>query len=385
MSDAPLNILLDGDATALPVARLGAALVARGHRVFVLDAPKVVDAMLQDHGAVATLIPALPRWLGPLRKNKLRELVAGHRIDVVHVLSVQQHGAMWTEPGAPPMIATVATGDLVGDGGRRSAGDDAAIDAILSSAGAVTADNLPVLRRATNRMGASTAPREQVLWGSDLTDFDRIRQAETTARFREQLEIQPEDRVLMSPRPPLTPYHVDRIVAAFAVSEWPKHGVLVIKRQGKPGEDNYVNFMLQLLKQRRVHERARVAPRVTAAELPALLAMADAAVSMPVSDGVPRTYLELMALEVPIIAWNLSPYEGVLVHNERGALLAGLGDQGGIIDGINTCLHDEPKRRQLGVAARQWVLEHGDWGKSVDRWEAFYRRAIAHHVQSSNH
>lgn len=359
------------------MARLGAALVARGHNVFVLDAPKVVQDMQDEFDAPATLLQSLPSWLGRFRTKKTLALAHSHHIDIVHILTVGPRQAVWTEPGAPPFVITVAAADLTSGNSERSAAQDSTVDTLMSMAGAVTADSQPVLRRAINRMAANPAPRAQVLWGSDLSTFDRDLQREQTARFREQLQIDPDVPVLMSPRPPLTPYHVDRIIAAFHVSDWCKRGVLVIKRQGKRGEGNYVNFMLSLARQRRIDDRVRIAPRATEDELPSLLALADAAVSLPVTDGVPRTFLELMALQVPILGWNLPAYEGIVVSGERGGILAGLGDQGGIIDGINLCLHDVEKRRALGAAGRTWVLEHGDWGKSVQRWIGMYRGAMA--------
>ena len=62
-----LTVLLDGDPLAPQQARLGAALVARGHRVVVLDAPAVVEAMHRQFGAEAHDLRSLPTWTGPLR------------------------------------------------------------------------------------------------------------------------------------------------------------------------------------------------------------------------------------------------------------------------------------------------------------------------------
>ena len=371
-----LRVLLDGDPAAPQQARLGAALVQRGHQVVVLDAPKIITQLRDEFGVTAEAMTSLPRWLGPLRTKQLLTKAKEAKIDMVHVNFILPHRELWTLPQAPPAVVTAWGSDLNREVFHRSATHEASVDRILQGAAAVTADSVPLLKKAEARMGANRAPRELVFWGVDLGIFDRNRVQEETAQLRQQLGIAAHERVLLSPRQLAKHYHIDRIVAAFAMSKWPEQGVLVIKQHGKASEEEYLDIVMGLAKSRGVRDRVKLAPRVPYEQLPALYAMAEAAVSMPEADGVPSTFLELFAVQVPVIAWNLSAYTGVIKSGERGGILGGKGDQGAIIDAINR-IYDEPELgRRLGAAGEVWARKNADWDACVQKWLRLYDQAL---------
>ncbi|MBM4344032.1 MAG: glycosyltransferase family 4 protein [Deltaproteobacteria bacterium] len=382
--DRPLTVLLDGDPAAPQQARLGAALAQRGHRVLVLDAPKIIRQMKEEFGATAEPMGSLPRWFGPWRIRNLHDKARQARVDVVHINFILPHREVWTMPGAPACVATAWGSDLNTEVFKRSATHEAAVHRILQGAHAVTADSQPLLRKAAATMGGNPAPRELVFWGADLKAFDRTGLEQATARLREQLGIAPDDRVLLSPRQLAPHYHIDRIVRAFAMSEWPKDGVLVIKQHGKVNEAEYLNIVLGLAKAAGVRDRVRLAPRMPYEQLPALYAMAEAAVSLPEADGVPSTFLELMAVRVPVVCWNLAAYGGVVKNGERGGLTVPKGDQGALIDTINRIHADPELGQRLGEAGEAWARENADWSACVDKWLALYRQAIAAHASGGH-
>ncbi len=380
----PLTVLLDGDPAAPQQARLGAALTQRGHRVIVLDAPKIIRQMKDEFGATAEPMSSLPRWLGPLRNRDLHNKARQARVDVVHINFILPHREVWTLPGAPACVATAWGSDLNREVFARSSKHEASVHRLLQGAHAVTADSQPLLRKAAASMGANPAPRELVFWGVDLQAFDRSKVQDATVQLREQLGIAPEERVLLSPRQPAPHYHIDRIVRAFALSEWHKDGVLVIKQHGKVNEGEYLGVVLGLAKNAGVKDRVRLAPRMPYEQLPALYAMAEAAVSLPEADGVPSTFLELMAVQVPVICWNLAAYGGVIKNGERGGLTVPKGDQGALIDTINRLRAEPELGRQLGRAGEVWARENADWTACVDKWLDLYHQAIAAHASGEH-
>lgn len=182
--------------------------------------------------------------------------------------------------------------------------------------------------------------------------------------------------MLLSPRQPQPHYHLERIVAAFAASRWATQGVLVLKLHGKGGEDAYLRKVLQQAAALGVADRVLCAPRLPYDELPGLYALADAAVSVPEADGVPSTFLELMALGVPFVATALPDYEGVVPDGERG-LLVPAGDHTALVAALDRLLDDPPATAAMAERARQWAYASADWTHSVDRWESLYRQAMA--------
>ncbi len=375
MTSERRTILLDGDPAAPQQARLGAALAARGWRVLVLDAPKVASQIRNEFNAPCVEVRALPGWTGPLRQRHLLQLAKRWSVDVVHLNFLRPAQLGWTQPGAPPYIATAWGSDLNAEVIRRSPSYVRDVTLILQGAAAVTADSWPLLRKAESRMAPSQAPRKLVFWSADLAQFDRSKAAADADRFRRELGIGAGQKVLLSPRQLQPHYHQERIVEAFARSQWSKQGVLVLKRHGKGGEDGYLASVIDLARRLGVADRVLLAPRVSYAELAGLYVMADAAVSLPEADGVPSTFLELMALEVPIIASDLPAYEGVLSAGET-ALLVPPADGAALTAAMDRLLAEPGLGARLTAAGRSWAMDSADWARAVDAWEELYHQAI---------
>lgn len=370
------TILLDGDPAAPQQARLGAALAARGWRVLVLDAPKVVQQIRNEFKESCVELRAIPGLLGPLRARHLAYLAQRWSVDVVHLNFLRPAQLAWARPGMPPYIATAWGSDLNAEVIRRSPSYVRDVSLILQHAAAVTADSWPLLRKAEARMAPNQAPRKLVFWSADLMQFDRSKAVADAERFRRELGIAPGQKILLSPRQLQPHYHQERIVEAFARSQWSKQGVLVLKRHGKGGEDGYLAAVMDLARKLGVAERVLLAPRVSYAELAGLYVMADAAVSLPEADGVPSTFLELMALEVPIIASDLPAYEGVLAADET-ALVVPPADIAALAAALDRLLAEPGLGAKLTAAGRTWAMKYADWARAVDAWEALYLRAIA--------
>ncbi len=371
------TVLLDGDPQAPQQARLGAALAARGWNVLVLDAPHVADQICREFGQPCKELHSLPRRLFALHAWHLQRMARSHHVDVVHLNFVTPRQRVWVgEAKGPAYVATAWGSDLNREIFRRSAAHDAAVDAILAGASAVTADSWPLLRKAEARMGNNPAPRQWILWGADLQQFSRAAATDNAQAIRLQLGIPAGAKVLLSPRQPQRHYHVERIVEGFAASRWATEGVLVLKLHGKSGEDAYLYELMALAKRLGVADRVLLAPRVPYDQLPGLFALADAAVSLPEADGVPSTFLELMAMQVPIVATDLPDYEGVLPHGERG-LLVPAKDKHALVRALDQLLEQPQETAAMVERARQWALANADWSQSVAQWEALYRQAIA--------
>ena len=378
MTRKPLTILLDGDPQAPQQARLGAALAARGMRVVVLDAPAVAKQIRGEFKQTCEELTSLPRWLGPVRGWLLQRAVRRLGVDVVHLNYLSPRQRVWADaPDGPPYVATAWGSDLNREAFQFSDAHEAQLDVVLRHASAVTADSLPLLRKAKARMGQSPAPTELVYWSADLAEFEPTKARAQAAAFRQQLGIGADVRVLLSPRQPRPHYFVDRIIAAFAESAWATQGVLVLKSHGKVSEDKDMQQLLALAHKLGVGDRVLTAPRVAYDELAGIYAMADAAVSMPEADGVPSTFLELMALEVPIVATDLPGYEGVLVDQER-ALLVPPGDHAALVGALNRLWTEPELARHLTTHGRTWALAHADWRHGVDQWIALYDHALTH-------
>ncbi|WP_437290329.1 glycosyltransferase family 4 protein [Sorangium sp. So ce406] len=373
-----LTVLLHGDPKATQQARLGAALAARGHRVILCDAPGIAASIRGEYGQRCEEL----RLLSSLVPHALRRLWARRRVrelgvDVVHLNFLRPWHDLWSRmQGGPPIVATAWGSDINPEVFRRSPWTVRRVNHVLSRASAVTADSVPLLARARARMGERSlaVPCEIVLWGVDLATFARQRALEGAARFRRELGIEPGKRVLLSPRQTKPHYHVDRILRAFAASRWAREGVFVIKLYGRHDEPAYVRKLRSMVRELGVGASVRFAEPCPYSELPGLYAMADAAVSLLEVDGVPSTFCELAALEVPIVASDLPAYEGVLDRDR--ALLVPPADHAALVAALDRLIDEPDLGPRLAERGRAWAVERADWQRCVDQFEALYRAAI---------
>jgi N-acetyl-alpha-D-glucosaminyl L-malate synthase BshA len=85
--------------------------------------------------------------------------------------------------------------------------------------------------------------------------------------------------------------------------------------------------------------------------------------------------LEALACEVPVIATRVGGIPEVVPHGEVG-LLFEVGDVEGMADAAIELLRDEPRRRAMGRAGRQWALDNFTEDAIVERYQEVYEGAL---------
>ena len=101
----------------------------------------------------------------------------------------------------------------------------------------------------------------------------------------------------------------------------------------------------------------------------------DLYVATSLKEGLPLAPLEAMVARVPIVATDVPGHRDVVVGNETG-LLVPPEDSEGLADAIAALVADPVRRRRMGEAGRQRVLDHFSLGGMVSRTAAAYRNAV---------
>lgn len=91
-------------------------------------------------------------------------------------------------------------------------------------------------------------------------------------------------------------------------------------------------------------------------------------------------YLEAMACGLPAIGCSGSGVSEI-IENGRTGLLVPPKDVDRLTGALREVLGNEPKRRALGEAARQFVLEHADREKCLDQIEQFYQEVVSRYTK----
>jgi len=116
--------------------------------------------------------------------------------------------------------------------------------------------------------------------------------------------------------------------------------------------------------------------RIPHAELPEVLGIADAFLTVPSVDATAVSLLEAMACGTAVVASDLPSATEWVVHGETG-LIVPPRDGKRLVTAVDRLLSDGGLRTRLGRAARQVVTERADHDRHMQRVEEIYYDLVA--------
>jgi len=206
-----------------------------------------------------------------------------------------------------------------------------------------------------------------VVNGIDLDEMDRdIR--ESTVR-RETLGLHPDDFLIgcVSRWDPVKRFEILLQAVRRLASRLPRLALLLV---GGGGEENRI---------RRLVADTGLQDRVI---FPGFLSnptrvygILDLYVATSLKEGLPLAPLEAMAAGLAIVATDVPGHRDVVVRGETGILVPAE-DSGALAEAIASLAVDPARRRKMGEAGRQRVLEHFAVSSMVEKTAEVYRRAF---------
>lgn len=113
-----------------------------------------------------------------------------------------------------------------------------------------------------------------------------------------------------------------------------------------------------------VREAVTFAGRVPNEQLPELYTESAVFVLPSRNEGMPRTVLEALACQTPAVTTQLDQLESVLAD---GGVTVPDPDPADLAASVASLLRDDERRREMGAAGRERVVEHHSWARTVER------------------
>jgi glycosyltransferase involved in cell wall biosynthesis len=104
-------------------------------------------------------------------------------------------------------------------------------------------------------------------------------------------------------------------------------------------------------------------------------ALMDVLVHLSLREGLPRTVVQALASGVPAIGFPLDGTPEVILDGQTGRLCP-TGDVDAVCAAVRELLRDPERRRAMGQAGQELVLERFSWRRMGDVLEAEYRRLL---------
>jgi glycosyltransferase involved in cell wall biosynthesis len=380
----PLTILAIGYASSAHVQARVRCFAELGHKVFlVTESPSQTGIY-----GVIELVPSLSRELA---KNHLVRALAWlsqnilgvnpdhvwraitflgylrtHRPDIVHVhYAYSYYGWMAGVVGCSPLVVTVMGGDVLFDeqGSPTEEGKWLTLN-LLRRANYITSKSNH-LSEALERLAGVGAKAERIFWGVPLNQFRRI----DAGGLRGQLGIDRHRRVILSPRIFQPMYRIHLLVEAMpdVIARHPESLLLLTEYAVDAG---YRAQIVGRIDELGLAAHVRLCGSVSHGTMRDYYSIADVAVSVPVSDGMPQTLLEAMACGTPNLLVKLQRYEEIVEHGESAYLVEPTA--GSIAAGINRLLDCPDLTKKIARNGLAIVSREADLSEQARRVERRY-------------
>ncbi|MBV8773829.1 MAG: glycosyltransferase [Deltaproteobacteria bacterium] len=297
-----------------------------------------------------------------------RRIIKAAQPDLVHVhYAYATWGWMAAALGFKPLVVSVMGGDvLYEEQGSPTPLGIKLTKRLLKAADLITAKS-NFLIGVLDSLGGYGSKAMRVMWGVDPEHFRPL----DGRKLRSQLGIPMNSKVVLSPKIMSAFYNIHILVDAMAkVVESEPAARLVITEFGATPEYRAI-----------LDERIAalgLAPHVTFVGsiphhlMPQFYAIADIAVGIPKSDGLPQTLLEAMACGVPNIVGQLDRYSEI-VRDGDSAVFAEVNPDG-VANAVLKLLCDPNLHSRIATKGRKLVVEQANFRRDVDRVEEEYYR-----------
>jgi glycosyltransferase involved in cell wall biosynthesis len=285
----------------------------------------------------------------------MRRVLRRARPDVTHAhwLPITVRAAL---AGARPLVATAWGSDVYG--ARRRARLEARV--LMRRADVVAAPS-PALLEELGRLGAAPERSFLIGWGVDLGTFAPALEDKVTLRRRLGLGDGP---LVLSPRAARPPYNPEVIVRAFRELAGEIADVqLVLKHMEDPAPDLG-----------ELPPRVHLVGRVPHERMADYYRAADVCVSIPSSDGSPRSVWEAMACGCPCVVSDLPWVPGLLSPGVHAVVVPI--DDGALAGAVRRLLTDPAHAASVGAAGRLLVEQRYDRDREMRRLSALYRAVV---------
>lgn len=212
------------------------------------------------------------------------------------------------------------------------------------------------------RRHGAKAPVEVIPNGVDVSRFTQEFPAEESAKLRRQLNISPEDKIVITTSRLVPKNAIDVLIKSVAEvrSKVPNLKCLILG----VGKDE--QMLKDLQKNLGLEKEVIFAGEIPHREIPRYLKIADIFIRASRSEGMGNSFIEAMAAGLPIIGTEVGGIPDFLRERETG-LFVKVDDYKDLAQKILLLLQDEDLRLKLTRQGKDLAINHYSWDKIAQR------------------
>jgi glycosyltransferase involved in cell wall biosynthesis len=192
--------------------------------------------------------------------------------------------------------------------------------------------------------------------------------------LREELGVEAQDFLILSPRLFWPLQNIETIVRAFGLLV--QAGVrarLVLVKYRADAEPAYATQIESLIDSLNLRELVRTVPSIKQADMPRYYRTVDCTLSVPDTDGTPMTVMESLACKTASIVSDLPDYDADLFSEGQTVLRVPPRDPWALAQALERLARDKALAVSLGEKGRAVVEKRANYRTEMCRLEGIYR------------
>lgn len=267
----------------------------------------------------------------------------------------------------PRLIVTVMGSDISDATVPAESVDFRLVKLLLNRASVITSKSF-YMDEILKRFNVNDKKIYRITWGIDI---DKFRLDLDCAPLKKQLNITPGVNVFFSLRGCRPLYQHEKVINAFArfLSVHPD-SVLLVSTMG--AESNYLDQLQQQAKVLELGKKIHFLPEISSDEMPYYYNLADAVVSVPISDGMPQSIYESMACGCFHVLGDLPQYYEIIKAEENGVFVD-LNDWNELEKAFSWVVENKNLIKLLGERNRESIISLVDSFKQKEKLAELYQ------------
>lgn len=341
-----MRVCIVGDMSAGHVPRRAELIRRLGHDVVaVTSSPSGIGGE-----RVVLRSPGFTGYINWIRRYY--RAIRDEPADLVHVHYALGMGAwLALAAGRRPLIVTVMGADVLDGEQIRLASSARALRQLLLRRADLVTSKSDYLTAVLRRLGVRPEQILKMMWGIDTQRFHAV----NTESLRRQLGVAVTDRVVFSPRAMQPLYNIHLLVEAMPRVLMRMADVkLVLSEFG--ADVDYRSALMAQIDRLGLTSAVRVVGPIPHEHMAQFYSLADVAIGIPSSDGLPQSLFEAAACGTPSILSNLGRYRE-FVRDDEEAVFVDLTAEA-VAAGICRMLTDDSLRSRVienGAKVATWA------------------------------
>jgi glycosyltransferase involved in cell wall biosynthesis len=366
-----MRILYLADAGSIHTQRWVEHFANKGHEVHLISYRSWGGGDIQNMNLYQLKMSPLP--INLLRHVKqIRRLIKIIKPDLLHAHYISTYGFLGALSGFRPLIMSAWGSDVLVVPENSKIGRFK-VKYALQKANLILANHHYLMMYLHERFKLPLHKITELPIGVDVGTFHRDYQQEGE-KLRSEFGINQDGFVVLSPRHCREHYRIEYIIRAMPYITARYQDAILIVLTGIGGEPEYENKMEDISNELGVARNVRIIHRgLSPHEMAALYNMADALVSVPVSDEFAISISEGMICGAVPIVCDLDVYREYLKDGVNAHFVQAENPQQ-IAQKVCDCIEHPEQKKSFFEINKRIIEDKENWGKSVQELEELYVR-----------